>query len=178
MKKKDFAPIISLFLICICVTGLVSLTYVATKDTIAKRALDDATKAMNVVLPGSEIFTDITDEVIAKNIDIPAVINSVYVSDKGYVFTLTTKGYGGDIIVYVGINNEGAVVNIQLGENEETPSLGKKAEEVSFTDQFAGLTGEDMIKDEIDHISGASYTTNAVIEAVESAIALYNGVTK
>ncbi|MFA7673887.1 MAG: FMN-binding protein [Clostridia bacterium] len=178
MKKKDFAPIISLFLICVCVTGLVSLTYVATKDTISKRALDDATKAMNIVLPGSTGFTDITEEVIEKNVDVPATVNSVYVSDKGYVFTLTTSGYGGDILVYVGVNNEGSVVNIQLGANEETPSLGKKAKEAFFTDQFAGLTGEDVIKDEIDHISGASYTTNAVIEAVESALTLYSEVSK
>lgn len=178
MKKKDFAPIISLFLICVCVTGLVSLTYIATKDTISQRTLEDATKSMNVVLPGSTRFTDITDEVITKNIDVPASINSVYVSEKGYVFMLTTKGYGGDILVYVGINNEGAVVNIQLGANEETPSLGKKAEEASFTDQFAGLTGDDVIENEIDYISGASYTTNAVIDAVESALTLYFEVSK
>jgi electron transport complex protein RnfG len=178
MKKKDFAPIISLFLICILVTGLVSLTYVATKDIIAKRALDDATKAMNVVLPGSTGFAEITEEVMGENVDVPAAVNSVYVSDKGYVFTLTTSGYGGDILVYVGINNEGAVVNIQLGTNEETPSLGKKAEEASFTDQFAGLTSEDTIEDEIDYISNASYTTNAVIEAVESALTLYSEVSK
>ena len=65
-----------------------------------------------------------------------------------------------------------------LGDNEETPNLGKKAELPEFTSQFSGLSKEDEIPDKIDYITRATITTDAVIVAVESALEIYSEVTK
>lgn len=176
--KKHVAPILSLFLITVCVVGLLALTNHFTDRAIKAKERTEAEKAMSMVLADGAPFTDISEDVQKLNISTKARIKSVDKSDKGYVFTIITKAYGGDMVVFVGINNEGKVENIMLGENQETPNLGKKAELPEFTSQFIGLTGEDKIPEKIDYITRATVTTDAVISAVESALIIYAEVVK
>ncbi len=176
--KKYIAPVLSLFLITVCVVGLLAFTNHFTDRAIKAKERAEAEKAMSMVLPEGAPFMDITDDVQEMNISTKAKIKGVDKSEKGYVFTMIAKGYAGDIVVFVGINNEGKVENIMLGENAETPNLGKKAELPEFTSQFTGLTGEDNVPEKIDYITRATITTNGVITAVESALELYAEVTK
>lgn len=112
------------------------------------------------------------------NINTKAKLKGVSKSDKGYVFTMVAKGYGGEMVVFVGINNEGKVENIVIGDNDETPNIGKNAELPEFTSQFTGLTMQDNIPDKIDYITRATVTTDAVISAVGSALAIHAEVVK
>jgi|LSQX01.1.fsa_nt_gb electron transport complex protein RnfG len=176
--KKYVIPVLSLFLITACVVGLLALTNHFTMGIIQERERCAAEEALEKVLPGGAPYTNISNIVEDLSIDTEAKFTCANQSDKGYVFTMVSKGYGGDIIVYVGINNEGKVVNIMLGDNEETPNLGKKAELPEFTSQFSGLSKEDEIPDKIDYITRATITTDAVIVAVESALEIYSEVTK
>lgn len=176
--KKYVIPVLSLFLITACVVGLLALTNHFTMGIIDERERCATEEALEKVLPGGTPFTNITNIVEELSVDTEAKFTCVNQSDKGYVFTMVSKGYGGNIIVYVGINNEGKVVNIMLGDNKETPNLGKKAELPEFTSQFTGLSKDDKISDKIDYITRATITTKAVIVAVESALELFSEVTK
>lgn len=176
--KKYITPILSLLLITIFVVGLLALTNQLTQDAIKQRELTESEKAMNLVLPDGAPFLDITQEVMGLDLKISSKLLNAYKSDKGYVFTMITKGYNGDIEVFVGINNNEEVQNIALGKNEETPNLGKNAELPEFTSQFSGITKRDVVSKKIDNISNATVTTQAVISAVESALALHAEVVK
>ena len=103
-------------------------------------------------------------------------------SEAGYVITVTDKdGYGGDIQITVGIMSDGTVNGISFLSISETAGLGMKAKEADFKDQFkdknvekftytkTGESGDDMI----DAISGATITTNAVTNAVDSALVYF-----
>ena len=176
--KKYIAPILSLFLITACVVGLLAITNHFTDKAIQAKERAEAEKAMSMVLFDGAPFTDISEDVLKLNISTKARIKGVDKSAKGYVFTMVVKGYGGDMVVFVGINNDGKVENIMLGENAETPNLGKKAELPEFTSQFIGLIREDNTSEKIDYITRATITTDAVISAVESALIIHAEVVK
>lgn len=96
----------------------------------------------------------------------------------GYVVEATSKeGYGGNIVLYVGVTTDGMVSGISILEISETPGLGMNAEEVLvpqfenvkatvFTYTKTGSTSQS----EIDAISGATITTKAVVNAVNGAV--------
>ena len=96
----------------------------------------------------------------------------------GYVLDITThEGYNGDIQFTMGIRMDGTVNGISLLSISETPGLGMKAEEVlkpQFAEKNVGQftytkTGA-MTSDEIDAISGATITTNAVVNGVNAGL--------
>lgn len=97
---------------------------------------------------------------------------------RGYVVQSTsTEGYGGDIVLYVGVTAEGVLNGVSILEISETPGLGMKAGKVlvpqfqekavsSFTYTKTGSRSDS----EIDAISGATITTKAVTNAVNGAL--------
>lgn len=96
----------------------------------------------------------------------------------GYVLTVTThEGYAGDIQFTMGITNEGVLNGISLLSIAETPGLGMRAEEV-LKPQFAGKSAEKyeysktgaMADNQIDAISGATITTNALVNGVNAGL--------
>lgn len=99
-------------------------------------------------------------------------------STLGYVVTVTTKeGYGGDIRFTVGVRMDGTVNGISILSISETAGLGMRAEEV-LKPQFAGKNVEKFeytksgaaSENQIDAISGATITTNAVTNGVNAGL--------
>ena len=101
----------------------------------------------------------------------------------GAVVTVVThEGYGGDIKISVGILNDGTVKGIEMLEISETAGLGMKSTEPEFKDQFKDkkvpafkYTKQGAKADEeIDALSGATITTNAVTNGVNGAVVYFN----
>ncbi len=97
---------------------------------------------------------------------------------RGFVVESTSRnGYGGDIVLYVGIAADGTVRGVSILELSETAGLGMKAPEV-LAPQFAGKQAESFVyvkggaaaDSEVDAITGATVTTSAVVEAVNGAL--------
>ncbi|MCI5611832.1 MAG: RnfABCDGE type electron transport complex subunit G [Roseburia sp.] len=104
----------------------------------------------------------------------------------GYVITVTDhEGYGGDIQFSLGITNEGTLNGISLLGISETAGLGMRAGEVlvpQFSDKNVSLftytkTGA-AADSEIDAISGATITTNAVVNGVNAGLAYFDKILK
>lgn len=93
----------------------------------------------------------------------------------------TTEGYGGDINFSMGIRKDGTVNGISILSISETAGLGMKAAQESFYGQYAGKQVDSFsyTKDgaseehEIDAISGATITTNAVTQGVNAGICFF-----
>ena len=96
----------------------------------------------------------------------------------GYVVESTThEGYGGDIVLYVGVKNDGTLNGVSLLKIAETPGLGMQAEDVLVpqfankkVDTFTYTKTGSQSESEIDAISGATVTTKAVTNAVNGAL--------
>ena len=101
----------------------------------------------------------------------------------GYAISVTSQnGYGADLQIAVGISKDGTLAGFSVISNNETPGFGANCTNPEFTSQFKGKSAEGMLtftkdgnasESEIDAISGATITTNAVTEAVNGAIVFY-----
>ena len=87
-------------------------------------------------------------------------------------------GYGGTVQVMVGIDKAGKVAGVDILSHSETPGLGANADKPEFTNQFTGKTGNIKVtkggsgENEINAISGATVTSNAVTGAVNEALSI------
>jgi Na+-translocating ferredoxin:NAD+ oxidoreductase RnfG subunit len=86
---------------------------------------------------------------------------------------LTDQGKEGPITAAVGLDAKGAITNIVLLEFSE--SRGKPAEAPAFLNQFKGKDASNRFKlgTDIDGVSGATYTSNAMASIARRATALY-----
>lgn len=93
-------------------------------------------------------------------------------------------GFGGEIKVMVGYDiKKDKLTGIQIISHSETPGVGAKITKEQFTKRFQGLDTDLEFapqKDggDIDAISGATYSTRGVCEAIRKSIALLPQVKK
>ena len=96
----------------------------------------------------------------------------------GYVIeSISSEGYGGNIVLYVGVTREGILNDVSILSISETPGLGMRAGEVLIPQLHKKevnaivytKTGAEQ-DNEIDAISGATITTKAVTNAVNGAL--------
>ena len=181
------------------VSGLaLGVVYEITKEPIQKAQEKAKQTAYKKVLPDGKTFETDADfkesdaEKILKKAGLTSdVINEVAEAKDasgetvGYVITVTSKeGYGGDIKIATGIDTDGTVQGISILSISETAGLGMEAKNESFQKQFQGKNVEQFkytksgakSDDEIDALSGATITTNAVTNNVNSALAYYYAV--
>lgn len=106
-------------------------------------------------------------------------------NEIGYAFTVTTtEGYGGDIQFVMGIMKDGTVNGISILEIGETAGLGMKADTEEFksqfrnkkTDKFEYTKNGATAENQIDALSGATVTTNAVTNGVNAGLCAFEFV--
>lgn len=181
IKLKDIlVPTITLFVICLIVSALLAGTNALTKGPIAENELKKSQDAMAAVCPEAASFEEINsaDYQAYKALDESGKI-------IGCAVTVTSKGYGGDVAVMVGISSVdgGMVTGVEILSHSETPGLGANAVSEDFRNQFTdnpSLHGFSVVKDgtggsegKIDAITGATITSNAVTGAVNEALNIY-----
>jgi electron transport complex protein RnfG len=90
----------------------------------------------------------------------------------GYAFIAVGKGYGGDINILVGLEDETTLKGITIISQQETPGLGTRIAEPSFTDLFIGLNIADVALSrdggQIDAITSSTISCAAVVDAVRA----------
>ena len=97
----------------------------------------------------------------------------------GWVVNAHSKdSYMGNVAVSVAFESGGTIRGLEFLVLEDTPGLGMRASEDVFKEQFEGKGGETLTvtdsgnpgDSQIDAISGATITSNAVTNAVNGAI--------
>lgn len=87
----------------------------------------------------------------------------------------SNKGFSGLIKIMIGFKSNGAIQNIVVLEQKETPGLGTKIKGETFLQQFRGVNISSfkmtVKKDggEIDALTGATITSRAFCEATQMA---------
>ena len=166
--------------------------YQITKEPIAIAKEQAKNKAYKEVFADAADFTEVevqTDALASGGIA-GSDINNVFEargadgSVLGYVLVVTNhEGYGGDIQFTMGIANDGMTNGISILAIAETPGLGMEAESV-LKPQYAGknvtqftVTKTGAVSDEqIDAISGATITSDAVTNGVNAGLYYFQNV--
>lgn len=181
MKKAIIVPTIALFLICLVSTALLGLANSVTAPKIEQLAIQTEIDARKKVLTTAETFEE-------KDLD-----GTKYVvgldkdgNEVGMVFTTTAKSYGGEILVMTGVDSEGKITGVEILSISDTPGLGMNAQKPEFRNKFIGMSDKITVvknsansaNNEIDALSGATISSNAVADAINSALANYRTITQ
>lgn len=187
---KEMMKNTGILLVITVVAGLVlGLVYQITKDPIAQQEAKAKQEACQEVFQDAASFE--TMELAAVDAaewaaagygqeSIDEVMSALDASGSpmGYVITVTTKeGYGGDIQFSIGVRMDGTLNGMSILSISETAGLGMRAEEV-LKPQFADKQVEKFeytksgaaSESQIDAISGATITTNAVTNGVNAGL--------
>ncbi len=173
--KSIIVTTIILTLICAIATGALAFTNDLTAKKIQKLADEAEQKAMARIIE-ADGFTESTLEFNGEKTYYTAVSDGKTV---GYIFTVSSHGYGGDIKVMTGIGTDGKVIAIEvLDAANETPGLGQNVTRKTFWEQFKGQQGQLAVKQEITPVTGATISSKAVTNSVNDALNMYNAVVK
>lgn len=194
MNKSLVNDCIKLFIITLAAGLILGFVYNVTKDPIAKQEEKTKQEAYKAVFKDADRFEavklnkkEINKVLKAKNLGQNTVSEIAKAVDKdgkglGYVFSVTNPdGYGGDITLSVGVKNDGTVNGYETLTISETAGLGMKADTDEFKGQFADKNVEAFqytkngasADNEIDALSGATITTNAVVNGVNAGLCAF-----
>ena len=176
------------------VSGLcLGFVYDITKGPIEQATIDKNNRTYQEVLSAASSFTDVEGSVekiaeLAASGELAGfggvAIESVLVgtdasgAEVGHVInSLSNDSYGGAVKISVGFDAEGTITGVGIREINDTPGLGLKAKDAKFKDQYIGKNADTLVvtklgasaDHEIDAISGATVTSNAVTNAVNAA---------
>lgn len=118
-----------------------------------------------------------------KNVIVTEMRKAVDASENiiGYVALATSKeGYGGDISLLVGFSKEKTITGVEILAISETPGLGMKVTAETFRKQYENKNVESFVvtkngatkENEIDSVSGATISSNAVTNAVNACLVM------
>lgn len=175
---------IILLVVCIVAAAALAITNEVTKDQITIQRNLANEEARKSILPSAETFKPIDEgklnEIISKNNKVAEVFAG-YKGDSivGYTFKTLPSGYAGTVEIMTGIDMDGKVLGVRVGNHQETPGLGANATLPSFYDQYEDKSTDTEIvvtktepteENQIQAISGATITSNAVTSGVNIAI--------
>ena len=172
--KKSFNEIIKpvLVLVCICLVVTALLAYInsVTSPIIAKAEQEKTEQAMSEVLAEADGFNPLKIE------NLPERVTEVYSAQNGsgYVFMLTTKGYGGDMKLICGMKSDGTIEQCKTLSHAETSGLGSKTAEDPYRNQYCGKNADTL--SEVDAITGATISSTAYKNAIEDAFKAFDMV--
>lgn len=88
---------------------------------------------------------------------------------------VTTQGYGGEVVTHVTFDSAGKIVKIAIRDAQETDEIGGvlTSEDSNFINSL--IAGQDKVSD-VEVVSGATMTSEALTKAVEFAIEYYEGL--
>lgn len=176
--------ILVLTVICLISAILLGAAFSLTKDKIAEQERKVEKEALSIVLPDAVDFVKENDyyKGFAENQKL-----------IGYVLIGVGQGYSSKIKVMVGLDIEGSMKGIKILSQQETPGLGDRVDEIVVKGTIWDLLkGKKIVKeapwfqtqfsnkslDDIQGITGATITSNAVLNTVKNTINTFKSEVK
>ena len=175
MLEKKQPSIIMTAVVLTLIAGissfLLALVYNFTKPVLEANAAKIEKQGLSYVFQDADSFEKAADTVYIVKKEGKAV---------GYVVKSAGKGYGGDIKLLVGIDNDLSITGIKVLKANETPGLGTKIEEVKkgetypwYLKQYFHKKESDLVFGQgINAISGATISSTGVLNGVRNAYAI------
>jgi electron transport complex protein RnfG len=170
--RKNIKYAMILLTICAVSAFALALTNSITSPVIAQMDSNNRVKALEAVSAGYDIGEQ-------KEVTGHAYVTYVIDLQKdaevaGYILGLKTAGYGGEMTLVASYTAQGELLFAQLLTHNETPGLGKKAEDDGYMDKFKGTGGAKPVptnktmlsSDDAQAVSGSSVTFTAIAKAI------------
>jgi len=170
MSKEMGVVLLKLVVLSIVAATVLGAVYIPTQEQLKIYQEEQRELALIDVMPLAENFDPVkSGEEILYYRALDADNNLV-----GYSFFRDQSGSQSVITLAGGIDTDYKVTGIKIMSHAETPGLGAKIIEPTFTDQFKGVAESDLLLSKndgaIDAITGASVSSQAVIDGIQAKI--------
>lgn len=170
-------------------TALIGITFLGTREQIAKQQFELLSKTLNDVMPESYYSNALIDDCLwvsdpVLHSEEPQRVYRARNSEQGTGFVVETtapNGYSGNIHMLVGMLLDGTVTGVRVLDHKETPGLGDKID-IRISDWILSFTGERVTSDtadiwevkkdggQFDQFTGATITPRAVVNQIEATV--------
>ena len=166
MKARNFwkqaAPVAVLTIVVAVAVSILAYVDSITRDKIAAQEQQKLEQRLQETFPAMSRY-EFEDDIYTIYAD----------GDRtGYAFVAIGKGYGGDINILVGLEDETTIKGITIVSHVETPGLGTRIAESPWIDQFVGINIDDVALSgdggKVDAITGSTISAAAVVDAVRA----------
>jgi Na+-translocating ferredoxin:NAD+ oxidoreductase subunit G len=168
MKKKEIVTGITVMFAITLLSGyLLAQVFRITRTHIEKQKRIEAECLNKEIFPDGASFVETKEQGLSYTEVFDAEKNQL-----GTIFEITRSGYGGPVVIKVGIDNNMQVKGVRILEHNETPGLGAKIKDKSFLNQFTGKTGSQLYlkkyskEGTIDAVTGATISSKAVSDGI------------
>lgn len=139
-----------------------------TTKVIADNAIKVVNEARREVLPIAINFSQ-DDKKVVEGIEyIPGLNENKEI--VGYVASVTSPGYGGDIKFVLGIDKEAKITGLNVISNAETPGLGAKITTPEWLEHWKGKDSSYEFNKTVDAFAGATISPQAVYTGIIKAL--------
>lgn len=165
--KDKIKPVLVLTAICVMASLLLVFAYELTKERIADQKSQKFSSSVEL------LFGSADSRLLDSNFGHDEIEAIAVTPDGKTAVQVVADGYSKEgINILVGIDENGAVSGIEFVSLGETPGLGSKVrDEADFRKQFYGRTEASQ---ELDAISGATFSSKGMKRAVDAALNVYN----
>ena len=194
LRKKSGILYLSfaLFLICAAAAAVMAFTALLTEEPIRQKQQSLVEENLKLVLPA---FDTVSERKISRGDGSPDSV--LFRAEKdgkpagSAVQTATMNGYGGKIEALVGFDPENRIRRIIVISHNETPGIGTRVVERKAVrrlwdvlrgreaekglpanealDSYEGRTGEGLSEKDVHFVSGATISSNAMLDLVRRA---------
>ena len=140
--------------------GALAFVNSITKPIIDANALKEVQATLEEFFPNGS-FNEVTVQGETE------FITNVYeAKDKGVVYKVSSQGFKDKIIFLVAVDTNENYVGYKVTQNLDTQGIGDRIDKAEFTDMFM----EQSIDSQVDTLSGATYSSKAVVKGLEEVV--------
>ena len=147
--------------ICLLSAAILAGVNTVTKPRILAQGKEQERKTLAEFFPRAATF----EPVVKEGKTVYYVAYDTQKKPMGIAFKTQEKGYSSLIETMVAMNNTGEILQIKIISQNETPGLGSRVAEPSFTGQFKGKNISAV--NEVQAITGATISSQAVKRSIE-----------
>ena len=96
----------------------------------------------------------------------------------GYVVSVCSIGYGGEIKFVLGIDENKKVAGLKIVDSKETPGLGAKINNLDWQKSWLGRDKNYEFNKSVDAFAGATISPRAVYKGIKKTLAEFEKVVK
>lgn len=170
-----------LTLITMLLAALLALVNDVTKDVIAENDRKKTEEAVKGLFPDAEspeaieLAVNCNDTAFGQLFEVKSGEETI-----GYCASVNPVGFKGEINMLVGLDTEGKICGVRILSMNETVGIGDAVKDEGFLSGFIGKSGSvEYVKGggegagQMDGISGATYSSKAVIVGCNAALTAY-----
>lgn len=176
--KAPASPRPVMLAVILAVIAVITALALGVVNYITEDAINEAKTAKTAAAMAAVLPADSYEPVQSGRTEKISAVMGAYAAYRdgarvGWVVETASSGFGGTISMVVGVDADGAVTGVSIVSMSETSGLGANAKKESFRSQYIGKSGTVALTKnggEIDALTGATVTSNAVTKGVNAAL--------